>query len=76
VQGIKSMVIIAYELLTKYNARFQRWGSLKAYAILNGIEPVFWFAVVVVSGSGASKGGSGAATAISVVTLLIALVLV
>lgn len=26
--------------------RFRRWASLKAYAILNGLEVLFWAAVV------------------------------
>jgi hypothetical protein len=40
------MIIISYQLLTTHVARFQRWRCLKAYAILNGLEVVFWAAVV------------------------------
>ncbi|KAJ4419575.1 hypothetical protein N0V82_004878 [Gnomoniopsis sp. IMI 355080] len=42
----KSIVFIAYQLLTEHVARFSRWKSLKANAILNGLEIVFWGAVV------------------------------
>lgn len=40
------MIIIFYQILTDHLARFRRWRSLKAYAILNGLEVVFWGAVV------------------------------
>lgn len=40
------MVIIFYQILTEHVARFKKWRSLKAYAILNGLEVVFWAAVV------------------------------
>ncbi|KAJ4397799.1 hypothetical protein N0V93_002036 [Gnomoniopsis smithogilvyi] len=42
----KSIAFIAYQLLSEHVARFSRWKSLKAYAILNGLEIVFWGAVV------------------------------
>ncbi|KIW95632.1 uncharacterized protein Z519_04217 [Cladophialophora bantiana CBS 173.52] len=44
--GGKSMIIVWYQILTEHVARFRRWRSLKAYAILNGLEVVFWAAVV------------------------------
>lgn len=40
------MIIIMYQILTTHVTRFRRWQSLKAYAILNGLEVVFWAAVV------------------------------
>lgn len=40
------MVIITYHILTEHRERFSRWRSYKAYAILNGLEIVFWAAVV------------------------------
>lgn len=45
-QGGKSLVIIFYQILTEHVARFRRWRSLKANAILNALEIVFWAAVV------------------------------
>ncbi|KAK7742418.1 hypothetical protein SLS62_010726 [Diatrype stigma] len=43
--GAKSLVILAYQLVTEHSARFAKWGSLKANAILNSMEIVFWSAV-------------------------------
>ncbi|RSL86681.1 hypothetical protein CEP52_014991 [Fusarium oligoseptatum] len=43
--GAKSIVIIMYQLLTEHVNRLKKWGSLKAYWILNAMEVVFWAAV-------------------------------
>ncbi|VZI21000.1 unnamed protein product [Fusarium fujikuroi] len=43
--GAKSLIILAYEILTEHSIRFHRWSSLKAYFILNALEVVFWAAV-------------------------------
>lgn len=40
------MIIIIYQLLTGHVARFQKWASFKANAILNSLEVVFWAAVL------------------------------
>ncbi|KAI8171113.1 hypothetical protein K4K49_004408 [Colletotrichum sp. SAR 10_70] len=39
--GIKSFIIIGYQLLTGHKERFRKWASLKANAILNTMEIVF-----------------------------------
>ncbi|KAK4503464.1 hypothetical protein PRZ48_004379 [Zasmidium cellare] len=44
--GAKSLIIIAYQILTEHVAYFHKWASLKANAILNALENVFWGAVV------------------------------
>ncbi|KIW59806.1 hypothetical protein PV05_00072 [Exophiala xenobiotica] len=44
--GGKSMIIISYQILTEHFARFHKWRSIEAYAILNGLEVIFWAAVV------------------------------
>ncbi|KAF2163806.1 hypothetical protein M409DRAFT_57285 [Zasmidium cellare ATCC 36951] len=44
--GAKSLIIIGYQLLTEHVAYFHKWASLKANAILNALENVFWGAVV------------------------------
>ncbi|QGI78540.1 hypothetical protein CEK25_005269 [Fusarium fujikuroi] len=36
--GAKSLIILAYEILTEHSIRFHRWSSLKAYFILNALE--------------------------------------
>ncbi|EXF75124.1 hypothetical protein CFIO01_06734 [Colletotrichum fioriniae PJ7] len=41
----KSLIIIAYQVLTEHVSSFKRWASLKANLILNGMEVVFWAAV-------------------------------
>lgn len=44
--GAKSLVIIGYQILTEHVRYFHQWASLKANAILNALENVFWGAVV------------------------------
>jgi hypothetical protein len=66
--------VIAYQLLTEHRARFRKWASTKANAILNSVEVVFWLAVLVVTGMGAGRA-SGAAAALSALTLILAIVL-
>lgn len=45
-QSAKSINFLLYQLLTEHVQRLRRWRSLKAYSILNGLEVVFWGAVV------------------------------
>lgn len=45
-QSAKSINFIFYQLLTDHVQRLRRWRSLKAYTIINGLEIVFWAAVV------------------------------
>ncbi|KAM0692819.1 hypothetical protein Q7P36_007375 [Cladosporium allicinum] len=72
--GIKSLIVIAYQLLTEHTLRFRKWASTKANAILNCLEVVFWLAVLVVTG-GTVGSASGAAAALSALVLVIAIVL-
>ncbi|QDS72480.1 hypothetical protein FKW77_009934 [Venturia effusa] len=44
--GAKSIMFIFYQLITENIERFKRWGSLKAYMIINCLEILFWAAVV------------------------------
>jgi hypothetical protein len=37
---------MGYQLITSHSQRFKRWQSIKAYAIINSLEVVFWFVVV------------------------------
>jgi hypothetical protein len=73
-QGIKSLIVIAYQMLTEHRARFHKWASTKANAILNSVEVVFWLAVLVVTGMGIGRA-NGAASALSALTLILAIVL-
>ncbi|KAH8738400.1 hypothetical protein BGZ61DRAFT_30850 [Ilyonectria robusta] len=43
--GAKSLIILLYEILSSHTRAFKKWGSLKAYLILNALEVVFWGAV-------------------------------
>lgn len=47
-QGAKSLIIVAYELLTEHCRALRRWQSYKAYWILNALEVVFWGAVATI----------------------------
>ncbi|KAF2680511.1 hypothetical protein K458DRAFT_434343 [Lentithecium fluviatile CBS 122367] len=50
--GAKSIIIVAYQLLSAHTHRFARWYSLKANMILNGLEIVFWGAVAFLTMQG------------------------
>ncbi|KAI0593271.1 hypothetical protein F4775DRAFT_521335 [Biscogniauxia sp. FL1348] len=43
--GAKSLIIIAYQLLSEHSRRFKKWESKKANLILNCLEILFWAAV-------------------------------
>lgn len=72
-QGVKSIIIIGYQLLSEHTARFSRWRSLKANAILNCIEVVFWLAAIIVKFMGVSRTCKGNSCAVNVITILVAL---
>lgn len=48
-QSIKSAIFILYQYLTKHTARFQRWGSLRAYAILDTLDTLLWFTAFIIN---------------------------
>jgi hypothetical protein len=73
-QGLKSLVVIAYQLLTEHHARFRKFASTKANAVLNCLEIIFWLAVLVVTGMEIGRA-SGAAAAVSALTLVAAIFL-
>ena len=45
-QGAKSLMLIGYELLSEHTRFLRKWKSLKAYAIINFLEIIFWAAVM------------------------------
>ncbi|KAJ3461327.1 hypothetical protein MRS44_009880 [Fusarium solani] len=61
--AVKSIVFLIYQLLTDKVDRFRKWRSLKAYAILNTMEIVFWFVVVIITFMGISRFCQGASCA-------------
>ena len=73
-QSIKSLMILAYQLLTEHNERFKKWASLKANMILNMIEVLFWavlMGLVFQANARICVGGSCAVTWIIAVLCLI-----
>jgi hypothetical protein len=44
-QGAKSLVFLAYILLTTHSPRFARWQSYKANMVLSCLDVIFWAAV-------------------------------
>ncbi|KAM0323191.1 hypothetical protein ACHAQA_009041 [Verticillium albo-atrum] len=71
--SIKSLIIIAYQLLTQHTARYSKWASLKANMILNFIEPVFWFVVIILKFMGISRTCTGGSCGVNVVLTLVAI---
>ncbi|KAF4966830.1 hypothetical protein FSARC_5545 [Fusarium sarcochroum] len=70
--GAKSLIILSYEILTEHFSRFQRWGSLKAYFILNTMEVVFWAAVAFMMIRGNTNTCVGASCALGWVVFVLA----
>jgi len=75
VMGTKTIVVIGYQLLTTHVSKLRRWRNLKVYLVLNSMEVLFWFVVVVITGMGMSRYCQGAYCGLSVLMLLISLVL-
>lgn len=75
VMGIKTFVVIGYQLLTTHVLKLGRWRNLKVYLVLNSMEVLFWFVVVIITGMGMGKYCKGAYCGLSVLMLFIALAL-
>jgi len=75
VMGIKTIVVIGYQLLTTHVSKLRRWRNLKVYLVLNSMEVLFWFVVVIITGMGMSRYCQGAYCGLSVLMLLISLML-
>lgn len=66
------MIVIAYQYLTEHVSRFHKWASLKAYAILNTLEIIFWFMVIVLTFWGISMVCIGVSCALGWLVALMA----
>lgn len=66
---------MAYQVITTHVDRFRKWASLRAYKIIDCMEIVFWFVVVIISFMGVSARCDGTACALAVIVALIAMVL-
>lgn len=74
-QSVKSLVILSYEVLTERVQKLRRWGSLKAYSILNCIEFVFWVAATAITGMGLTRRCAGTSCGLGVVIMLVTITL-
>lgn len=72
-QSAKSGVFLAYEIVTMKVDKFKRFGSLKAYAVLNTLDVVFWAAVMGFSFKSVAAICSGVNCGIGVVIGLMAI---
>ncbi|KXH37703.1 hypothetical protein CNYM01_06717 [Colletotrichum nymphaeae SA-01] len=75
-QGFKSLIIIGYQLLTTHKERFKKWASLKANAILNTMEIVFWFVAFGLLCQANGRFCTGGSCALSWIVTLIVMVLI
>ncbi|KAH6988157.1 hypothetical protein BKA56DRAFT_669724 [Ilyonectria sp. MPI-CAGE-AT-0026] len=71
----KTIIVIAYQLLTEHVSRFQKWASLKAYAILNTLEVFLWFVVIILTLWGISMVCVGISCAFGWLVALMCLVM-
>lgn len=72
---MKTIVVLLYQILSSHVERFRKWASLKAYAILNFMEILFWFVVVIVTFIGVSQFCSGVSCGLTWISVLIAIIL-
>ncbi|KAH8748649.1 hypothetical protein F5883DRAFT_473857 [Diaporthe sp. PMI_573] len=75
VMGIKTLVVLSYQLTTTHITKFKRWQSLKAYQILNTMEILFWFVVVIITFMGISAYCRNTYCGLSWLAVLIAITL-
>ncbi|KAI0146702.1 hypothetical protein BJ166DRAFT_602617 [Pestalotiopsis sp. NC0098] len=75
VMGIKTLVVITYQLVTTPAQKFEKWASPKAYFVLNFMEILFWFVVIIVTFMGIANYCRGASCGLSWIVVLIAAVL-
>ncbi|VUC28745.1 unnamed protein product [Clonostachys rosea] len=71
--GAKSLVVIAYQLLSEHVAQWKRFASLKANLILNSLEIVFWAAVAFMAIQSNTRSCSGASCGLGWGVLVIAI---
>ena len=75
-QAAKSLLFMAYEVGTENVQALRRFGSLRAYMILNVVEVVFWIAAValqmVMLNSGCKPTGCVLTGVVAVLAVLLA----
>ncbi|KAK7217742.1 hypothetical protein V2G26_005745 [Clonostachys chloroleuca] len=73
--GAKSLVVIAYQLLSEHLAQWKRFASLKANLILNSLEIVFWAAVAFMAIQSNTRSCKGASCGLGWGVLVIAILI-
>ncbi|CAI6099278.1 unnamed protein product [Clonostachys chloroleuca] len=73
--GAKSLVVIAYQLLSEHLAQWKRFASLKANLILNALEIVFWAAVAFMAIQSNTRSCKGASCGLGWGVLVIAILI-
>jgi hypothetical protein len=74
-KGVKSILFIAYQIVTERSTRYRKWASLKANVVLNSIEIPFWLVVIILKFMGVSTFCSGSSCGVSVIIGLVAIVI-
>ncbi|KAL4813001.1 hypothetical protein BDW67DRAFT_188122 [Aspergillus spinulosporus] len=72
---VKSAVFIAYQVLTTHVDRLKRWANTKVNVVLNVIDTVFWFALIIISIMGAMGSRSVSSHALGAIIVILAIVL-
>ncbi|KAL4745215.1 hypothetical protein BDW72DRAFT_198856 [Aspergillus terricola var. indicus] len=72
---VKSAVFMAYQVLTAHVDRLKRWANTKVNVVLNTIDTVFWFALIIISIMGTTGSRSVSSRALGAIIVILAIVL-
>ncbi|KAL4772872.1 hypothetical protein BDW60DRAFT_206637 [Aspergillus nidulans var. acristatus] len=72
---VKSAVFMAYQVLTAHVDRLKRWANTKVNVVLNIIDTVFWFALIIISIMGTIGSRSVSSRALGAIIIILAIVL-
>ncbi|KNG49053.1 cytochrome p450 [Stemphylium lycopersici] len=73
--GAKSLILLAYLILSEHAPRFRRWHSYKAHAIISCLEVVFWGAVAGLTFQGNVKSCEGVTCGLSWAVFVVAIII-
>ncbi|KAL1793163.1 hypothetical protein ACET3X_008145 [Alternaria dauci] len=74
--GAKSLILLAYLILSEHVSHFQRWHSYKAHAIIACLEVLFWSAVAGLTFQANMKSCVGVSCGLSWVVMVLAVIVV
>ncbi|KAJ6018550.1 hypothetical protein N7499_003255 [Penicillium canescens] len=72
---LKAAVFLSYQVLTARVERLKQWASLKANMILDIIDTVFWFALVIITIMATAGSHSTGSQALGVIIAMLAFAL-